>query len=66
MTIPIQQEEENYTTHIETRVHAGVIIHKIKFESLSVGLELMDMDGVDDRRDDSYEQRYDEDGEATV
>ena len=31
MTIPIQQEEENYTTHIETRVHAGVIVHRIKF-----------------------------------
>ena len=39
MTIPIIQEEENYTAHIETKVHAGVIVHKIKFESLSVKVE---------------------------
>jgi len=31
MNIPITTSEENYTTHIETRVHAGVVVHHIKF-----------------------------------
>ena len=55
MNIPITQEEENYTAEIDTRVHAGVVVHKIKFESLSVKVE----------EEDDYLQKY-EDGEAVV
>jgi hypothetical protein len=42
MTIPIQQEEENYTAHIETRVHAGVIVHKIMFLPIYTEDEMSD------------------------
>jgi hypothetical protein len=44
MNIPVIDESEVYESEIDTFVHAGVVVHHIKFESLSVRLEGEEMD----------------------